>query len=465
MLFYKKRYYRIMIYYKQYIDYLLFIVTNNIMVNTNTNNHYNRNEEGRGGRGGRGGGGGRGNNFPMKPQMNNQQNIPINPQILEKWENPLSCQQKKYILSRFPNENIKLSYETIAPKKVLSSDEYDLCIAIPYGKKAYLWYTFYNNIKLCLLLELNRENQLNDNISIFSTNSAPLSIKDGQSVQFLNEKTCKIIPTDFELGTIVSGTIYEEIEDPKKHFLIDDIHMYKGILLSKWTFHHKSGFLYDFLSSLISSPTEDEISMALSVLWNSKNEIPNKISYNIRHIQYRSTKQILPHYNVSSNKKPLWNPTIISDCSKIDVEKAETEITTKKIINTNWKYDFSKQIYKRNVLFWVTADLAFDVYYLGALHNNKVVYCQNALVLNFKTSILLNSIFRNIKENQCLDSIEESDDETDFEDVREDKFVDLNKECIMECYFHFKFKKWVPLCVVSTTEERINNVVVLQSLL
>ena len=50
------------------------------------------------------------------------------------WKNPLSSQQKQYILSRFPTQNIKLSYETVAPKKVLSTEEYDLCVAIPYGK-------------------------------------------------------------------------------------------------------------------------------------------------------------------------------------------------------------------------------------------------------------------------------------------------------------------------------------------
>ena len=124
----------------------------------------------------------------------------------EEWQNPLSSQQKQYILSRFPIQNIKLSYETVAPKKVLSTEEYDLCVAIPYGKKAYIWYTFCNENTVCLLLELNRDNQLNDNISIFST-----------SVQK--------IPKDFELGTIISGTIYEEIEKESKYFIVDDIHM------------------------------------------------------------------------------------------------------------------------------------------------------------------------------------------------------------------------------------------------
>jgi hypothetical protein len=355
---------------------------------------------------------------------------------IEKWENPLSLHIKQYFLSRFSIENIKLSYETVAPKKVLSS-EYDLCMAIPYGKKSYIWYTFYNEQTVCLLLELNRDNQINDNISIYS----------------------KIIPKDFELGTIISGTIYEE-ENTTKHFIIDDIHMYKGINISKKTFYFKSGFLYNFFKE-----TKGK-NISLVHLWdlNNNNSKEKEIPYNIRHIQYRATQQILPHYNVSGNKKPLWNPIIVSDDAIVN--KPIPNNNKKIIINTNWKYDFFKPIYKRNVFFWVKADLAYDVYYLGALskQSSQVIYCQNALILNLKTSILLNTIFRNIRENKCLDLVEDSDNEEDFEDVREDKFVDLEKECIMECYFHFKFKKWIPLYVVSTDEYK-SRVVNIQNLI
>lgn len=409
-------------------------------------------------RGGRGRGrgpppsGNRNRNINQPRQFQNQNQtarIETEIKILDKqWQNPLSSQQKQYILSRFPTQNVKLSYETVAPKKVLSLD-YDLCVAIPYGKKAYIWYTFCNETSVCILLELNRDNQLNDNISIFPNSQIP-------------------IPKDFELGTIISGTIYEEEENENesdnKHFIVDDIHMYKGIILSNKIFSFKSGFLYDYFCSTI----EKKQKIVLAVLWNNNHNNSDKkydnIPYNIRHIQYRATNQILPHYNVSNPKKLFLTTTTTNDIVtdnlvSISIDKEKIKIP-KFIINTNWKFDFSKPIYKQNVYFWVKADLAYDVYYLGAIKQKDIIYCQNALVLNFKTSVLLNTIFRKIKENQCLDIIEDSDDEDEFEDVREDKLVDLNKECIMECYFHFKFKKWVPLCLVST-----EKVVQLQSLL
>ena len=65
----------------------------------------------------------------------------------------------------------------------------------------------------------------------------------------------------------------------------------------------------------------------------------------------------------------------------------------------------------------------------------------------------MNSLFRKIRENDNLDYIEESDDEDDFQNMDEDKYVDMNKTLFMECTFHKKFKRWVPNKVVSRTEK------------
>ena len=39
----------------------------------------------------------------------------------------------------------------------------------------------------------------------------------------------------------------------------------------------------------------------------------------------------------------------------------------------------------------------------------------------------------------------ESDDEDVYEDIRRDKFVNLQKTSLMECTFDRKFRKWIPL--------------------
>jgi hypothetical protein len=74
-----------------------------------------------------------------------------------------------------------------------------------------------------------------------------------------------------------------------------------------------------------------------------------------------------------------------------------------------------------------------------------LVYYGPAAIPDYHTSVLMNGIFRKIKENRNLDYIEESDDEDEFENTDENRFVDLEKRELMECIFNHKFKKWVPL--------------------
>jgi hypothetical protein len=57
----------------------------------------------------------------------------------------------------------------------------------------------------------------------------------------------------------------------------------------------------------------------------------------------------------------------------------------------------------------------------------------------------MNKLFRNIKENDNLDFLEESDSEDEFENEKEDRFVYLDREFNMICSYNYKFKKWVPL--------------------
>jgi hypothetical protein len=97
----------------------------------------------------------------------------------------------------------------------------------------------------------------------------------------------------------------------------------------------------------------------------------------------------------------------------------------------------------------------------------KPMLYQYAFVPNYATSVMLNKLFRNIKENENIDYIEESDDEDIYEDVRRDKFVDLQRMMLMECVFDRKFRKWTPMREATPNLERyvpyINQLVVMKS--
>ena len=49
-----------------------------------------------------------------------------------------------------------------------------------------------------------------------------------------------------------------------------------------------------------------------------------------------------------------------------------------------------------------------------SLYNNKEEYVDVALIPDFNTSVMMNKLFRNIKENSNLDALEESDDEAEL---------------------------------------------------
>ena len=80
------------------------------------------------------------------------------------------------------------------------------------------------------------------------------------------------------------------------------------------------------------------------------------------------------------------------------------------------------------------------------MKNNEKKFYDTALINDYKTSILMNKLFRNIKENENLDAIEESDSEEEFEDTNEMKYM-LNTCQTMCCEYLSQFKKWKPLRV------------------
>ena len=106
---------------------------------------------------------------------------------------------------------------------------------------------------------------------------------------------------------------------------------------------------------------------------------------------------------------------------------------------------------KCGIVLQIKADLDADIYHLYCKkqNSNKLIHCGIAAIQSYNTSIKLNKLFRKIKENHNLDLLEESDDEEEFEDTSEDKYVDLSKNILMRCEYKPRFKKWEPICTVS----------------
>ena len=386
----------------------------------------------------------------------------------------LSPNQISQFMKRFPA--IELSYETISHKKV--SPTYNSCLAIPQGKKCYAWFTFYNDQNVCILFELNREKK----------------ISKGHIVTVE-------LPSQLCLGSLLYGTLTQETQDGESekasnpYFVVEEIFLYAGIPLKKSCFKEKLLFMEKMMADLPKTFTKsNHMVFCLPVIWKiEKTEeyelmtsVPgpalDSIGYTIHHIQYRSLGEIKPYLNVFLNRKMNFSNAVMTSkpesfdglqsslqtglqtALQTGLQTSSTELQTsstalKTELQTSLKTDlekfdficdYAKPQYRYPTIFQVTADIQFDIYHMFAysVTHTKNVYFDVAYIPNYKSSVFMNGLFRNIKENANLDCIEESDDEEEFQNMAEDRFVDIQKVLFMECLFHTKFKKWVPVRVV-----------------
>jgi len=103
------------------------------------------------------------------------------------------------------------------------------------------------------------------------------------------------------------------------------------------------------------------------------------------------------------------------------------------------------------VVFHVVPDIQSDIYRLFCMDDDHTLKEHSiAHICNYQNSVFMNSLFRTIKENHNLDALEESDDEEEFENIEENKYM-LNVSHNMICEYHAKFKKWTPIQIAPET--------------
>ena len=355
-------------------------------------------------------------------------------------------------MRRFPE--FELSYETISHNKV--SDLYDVCLAIPTGKKCCAWFTFHQDKNVCYLFELNREKKITKG-RIIHVGQGP-KVPTTNLVDDLRSSDKFGYNSSLSLGTVIYGTIWyenvlHESSDDRNFFIVEDILHFEGIPMKFSSFGERIGFLQQFMLKIGNSfDRNNALVFALPLLWkavlndkmwNYPDIIPTNIiktiAYPVHHIQYRSLKEIMPYLNVNIQRK-----------INVPVQPVQKQSHLKEdMIDYSKRIDLSKPQYRCKTVFQVSADLQFDIYHLYAYgKNNQIVYYNVAYIPSYKTSVFMNGLFRKIRENINLDYIEESDDEADFQDTSESKYVDTKKIMLMECVFNNKFKKWMPIKVV-----------------
>ena len=334
----------------------------------------------------------------------------------------LTQKDKEDILSDFPN--VKLSYENITHNKVYNSD---IILAIPEGRKSFAWFTTYNDKNVCLIMELSENKQIS-NIKI-------------ENVCFASELT---------YGTIFYGTSFYHSHN--KFFTIENIFYYKGNDVSQYNWGNKFALFKTILSTDIKQISLNKSFMVfgLPLLSNNIDEFTNKLKelkYRISSIQFvlfkRNNNFLFMSYLKFIEQKPLNYLT------------KRNENIERPIVKNYVKNDS-----KREIIFKIKPDIQNDIYYLYGLNDDKEEYYDIALIPDFTTSVMMNKLFRKIKENANLDALEESDDEEEFENEKDDRFVYLDKTYNMVCLYNYKFKKWVPIKISNSNTKitTLNNI-------
>ena len=372
----------------------------------------------------------------------------------------LSYHDKHLIAESFPF--VELSYDKdISYKKVFintnnnNNNNNNIYMIIPKGSKAFLWFTYWNNKPVCISLPLT-SNNTQININKINIQSACFS-------------------SELSLQTIVYGTLFTTTnnttnnnnnnnnkENIINNFSCENIFYYKGTAISrKYGMTNKLlllGNLFKNNEIKQKSYTNPHFIIGLPIINNySYNDVISILKalpypvYGIKLINSLKDKENLPsvYINYLNTNAPAFVPAILVPAPLVPVP-APLALAPAKHIHK-----------KGNIiegLFKVKAGISEDNYELYCYDSSgsyNVPY-DVALISTYKNSVLMNNIFRNIKENKNLDLLEESDNEEEFENINIDKFVDINKIITMRCVYNRRFKKWEP--VEEINEKYVNKI-------
>jgi hypothetical protein len=291
--------------------------------------------------------------------------------------------EKNLLLKKLPD--LELSYEKIIHKKVF--DKIDYFLLIPQGNKSILWLTHFKDKYFCITININKYNKL-ENLKVYSA--------------CFNKKLA-------HKDTIFLGYEFAIPNKNNKFFSITDILFYKGINYKDYSYEKKFN--------------------TLTYIFNND----------------------LEQIYLNRNSLIIGLPLIIDNLKKLDEERYNCIYNLGGIIYIQNKLSspYGISFYGINIpiygIFQISADIQNDIYDMYIYDNNRLIYYDNLLINSYTNSVFMNNLFRNIKENNNLDLLEESDSESEFENTDQDKYVDLKKKINIKCKFNNKFKKWIPV--------------------
>jgi hypothetical protein len=217
------------------------------------------------------------------------------------------------------------------------------------------------------------------------------------------------------LGTILYGTKFNYKN--KTFFTFEDIYYFKGKKLYN---NFKENKIY--INKVFQAVKNDSNMMIFGFpVYNSNYK---ELIHNIKNIYY-------PIYSIQFRDNSVNNQYLTKLYEKVKDEK--------------------------KAIFCVKPDSIVDIYKLYCKDND---FYGLAHIPNIKVSILMNQLFRRIKENINIDLVEESDNDEEFETNNTNYIV--NNQLNIECVYSDKFNAWIPINktdkIVSKTKKMVRKI-------
>jgi hypothetical protein len=330
---------------------------------------------------------------------------------------------------------LEIYYEKNVHKKFLA----DVYAVIPKGRKCVLWFTH----KQCWMFQIakrpyhSQPNQPNQH--------SQLETVSFDDIRMVNAMPCMDDAWYSGDGTILYGTCVSEKSNIKKRFSVENVHYFCGIK------QQNDGSMNQFIEFFdaynkqkcrANAPLQFFMPIMHTSFNDALKDAMQVTSYDVYCIQHRFLQRACTEYkNILIDLAGQPQPTQNQQPHSMQSQPIPTpSFFPRQVVALAHNHPIKPP----TRTFVLKPDAQNDIYYVLNGESETITHLTMiAHIPNYKISVMMNSIFRNIKENRNLDALEESDDEDEL-DPDKSKFVDLNKCVRMTCMFNHKFKRWQP---------------------
>ena len=389
------------------------------------------------------------------------------------------------LLSNFPTT--RLSYEVsvhkndnpVAGAATTAPPRDSKCFIIPKGRRCIAWATEWNRKKIFAIIEVQTQR-----------NQIPVQFRKFHESNGWYPGLVHTFDTCFHssltYGTVFGGVLFRidrrSDDGPAttvQCFSINHIYWYKGSQVPNLTLSGhvelcENIFKNDQYLRQVAYTQSNSIVFGLPVLYSFDSEAVyddaflQSFPYPVYSILYRSnttTRVYCQNLMTSVSHTPSRN-FVQQSTPAPTVTPAPTPTPAPELIEYIKPDD--EALTNIRAVFIVRPNVQNDIYELfvstGHPRNgtDHTLFHNFAHIPDFKTSIMMNRLFRNIRENERLDTMEESETEEEFENIELDKYVSLHKEYKLLCRLNKKFCRWVPISVAPVISEVVNDFIVKQ---